>query len=203
LRGASDVCILSKTRSMRKILLSIAPLLITVFLSAQGVFSNKTQSVLEKVIQDYPNRFTHIKGEQIQQTGQTTEYRSTVQLQGSSPGVITLNNTGSSDEDSWTCAVSEAEGFEQAKDKYHEVFAQIRNSIITSGQKTFILTGQYEDPSSDKKCSHVVFSLLPGVGEMKKVKVELSLREEAKAWKITLRVYDSDLKETQGAVTAN
>jgi len=154
---------------MRNIVLTIAPLLLlTTTLSSQGVFSNKTQAVLEKVIREYPEGFH--------------------------------NN-------SWTSPLFEAEGFEQAKTKYHEVFGQIRNSIITTGaQKTFILTGQYEDPLADKKFSHVVFSLLPSVGEMKKLKVELSLREEGNAWKISLSVYDNELKESQGAqgvVTAN
>jgi hypothetical protein len=189
---------------MRNILLTLMPLMmVSVMISAQGVFSNKTQSILEKVIQDYPNRFYNIKGERIQQTRQATEFRSTVQLPGSTSSIITLHTAARNDDYSWTCAVSETEGFEKAKNKFREFFGQISNCIITmAGQKTFILTGQYEEPSEEKKLTRIVFSLLPGVGDEKKLKVELSLHEESKDWKISLSVYDGDLKE-QGAITAN
>ena len=50
-------CILFKILTMRNTLLTLAPILLSATLSAQGVFSNKTQAILEKVIQDYPNHF--------------------------------------------------------------------------------------------------------------------------------------------------
>lgn len=190
---------------MRSIILTLAPMMLYTILSAQGVFSNKTQAILEKVIRDYPNRFHNIRGEMIRQSRQSqiTEFRSTVKLPGASSSVITLYNAASNEDYSWTCVAFETQGFEQAKIRFREVYEQIKNSIITTeGQKTFILTGQYEDPSDEKKLTHVMFSLLPGVGEMKKLKVELSLREESKEWKIFLSVYDSRLKEEQGSITA-
>jgi hypothetical protein len=189
---------------MKSVVLPIAPLMVCAALSAQGVFSNKTQAILEKVIQDYPHRFYNIKGEQVAQTREATEYKSTVQLPGSS-GMITRTNTPAREDYSWSCSFFEAGGFERARGKYREVFDQIRNSIITgSDQKTFILTtGQYQDPSDNKKFSHVIFSLLPGVGAEKRLHVELSLREEAKGWKITLSVYDHDPEEGQVASTSN
>jgi hypothetical protein len=170
------------------------PLMLSAAVSAQGVFSNKTQSILEKVIQDYPNQFHDIRGEQVQQTRQFTEYRSTVQLPGFTSGTVTRTNEGAGDEYSWSCALTETGGFERANIKYKEIFDQLHNSIVTShDQKTFILTtGQYEAPASDKRFSHTVFSLLPGVGKEKKLRVELSLSQENKGWKIALRVYDHD-----------
>ncbi len=180
---------------MRNILLALATLLITATLSAQGVFSNKTQSVLEKVIQDYPNRFYNIKGELISQALQSSRYRSTVQLPGSSSSIITLwasHNEGAG----WTCTVLESGDFAKAKNKFAEIYGQLSNSIITtSAQKTYILSGQFEEPAEEKKCTRVVFCLLPGMGDMKKLKVELLLREETGGWKVTLSVQDRDPKE--------
>jgi len=204
LRQEGKCCTLFEILSMRSILLTLAYVVFYATMSAQGVFSNKTQSILEKVIQDYPNRFYNIKGELIGQTRQSTEYRSTLQLPGSS-SVITRYNASSSEDYSWICAVFEAADFEQAKNKFLEIYGQISNSIITTaGRKTFILTGQYETPLREQKCTHILFSLLPGVGDVKKLKVELSLRKEARGWKIALSVYDHDPKEEmEGAVTAN
>jgi hypothetical protein len=191
---------------MKTLILSLAPVLLSATISAQGVFSNKTQSILEKVIQDYPNHFYNIKGDLIGQTHQAAEYRSTLQLPGSSSCTITLISTSHVAGNSWTCAVFEAGNFELAAARFREIYEQIANSIITtSHRKTFILTGQYENPAEDKKRTRIVFALLPGVEEVKKLKVELSqLQDEGGKWKILLSVNDQDLKSTmQSDITAN
>jgi len=194
---------------MRNTILTIATVLLSGALTAQGVFSNKTQSVLEKVIQDYPNHFYNIKGELISQVHQTAEYKSTLQLPGSPSCMVVLtggtNGPAAGEGYSWTCTVLEAESYEKARERFHDIYGQLSNSIITSNsQKTFILSGQYEEPSVEKKSTRVVFSLLPGVGEMKKLRVELSLRHDDKGYKILLSVNDHDMREdVQGAVTVN
>jgi hypothetical protein len=189
---------------MRNKFLTIAPMLLSAALSAQGVFSNKTQLVLEKVIQDYPNHFYNIKGELISQALQTSRYKSTLQLPGSASSTITVASSGN-EGSGWTCTVLETHDFGVAKEKFATIYGQLSNSIITTaGQKTFILTGQYENPAEEKKSTCIVFSLLPGVGEMKKLKVELSLREAGDGWQIVLSVLDKDPKElAESAVTAN
>lgn len=175
-------------------------MLLAATLSAQGVFSNKTQVVLEKVIQDYPNHFYNIKGELISQALQTTRYKSTLQLPGAESTVITVSS-GSQGSD-WSCVVLETKNFTEARERFATIYGQLSNSIITaSGQKTFILTGQYETPTEDKKLTSITFSLLPGVGDMKKIKVVLTLRQEQSGWKIQLSVDDKD--EAQGALTSN
>lgn len=189
---------------MRNAILTLAPVLLSATLSAQGVFSNKTQAVLEKVIQDYPNQFYHIKGELISQALQSTRYKSTLQLPGAASTTITLASSGQQGS-GWACTVLEASGFPEAKERFATIYSQLSNSIITTaGQKTFILSGQYEVPVEERKSTSIVFSLLPGVGEMKRLKVELSLQEEDNGWTILLLVQDKDPREeAQGAMTAN
>ena len=193
---------------MRNIVLTTAILLLSGALTAQGVFSNKTQSILEKVIQDYPNHFYNIKGELISQARQTAEYRSTLQLPGS-PSCMIIKTAGISgaaanENYSWTCTVLKSDSFEKVKERFHDIYGQLSNSIISSGtQKTFILTGQYEEPDQERKFTRVVFSLLPGVGDMKKLRVELSLRQEDKVYKIMLSVNDHNTQEEPGAATAS
>jgi hypothetical protein len=185
---------------MRSLFLTLTPVLLSATLSAQGVFSNKTQVILEKVIQDYPNHFYNIKGELISQALQTSRYRSTLQLPGAESTVITVSQ-GSRGSD-WSCVVLETKSFTEARDRFAVIYGQLSNSIITaSGQKTFILSGQYEAPIEDKKSTCIIFSLLPGVGDMKKIRVELTLRQEQNGWKIQLSVDDKD--EAQGALTSN
>jgi len=192
---------------MRSAILTLTPVLLSAtlcapsaMLSAQGVFSNKTQVVLEKVIQDYPNHFYNIKGELISQALQTSRYKSTLQLPGAESTVITVS--GGSRSSDWSTVVLQTKNFTEARDRFATIYGQLSNSIITAaGQKTFILSGQYETPTEDRKSTAIVFSLLPGVGEMKKLKVELALHQEQNEWKIELSVEDKE--EAQGAFTSN
>lgn len=185
---------------MRSLFLTLTPVLISATLSAQGVFSNKTQVVLQKVIQDYPNHFYNIKGELISQALQTSRYKSTLQLPGAESTVITVSS--GSQGSGWSCTVLETKSFAEARDSFASIYGQLSNSIITAGgQKTFILTGQYETPVEEKKSTAIVFALLPGVGDLKRLKVELTLRQENGGWKIHLAVEDKE--EAQGALTSN
>jgi hypothetical protein len=191
---------------MRSVAFTFGLLAISASLLAQGVFSNKVNATLEKVIQDYPNRFKNIKGEIIIQNPQTTEFRSTVEIPGSTSCTVTRYSSSKNDVYSWACVIFESEEFEQAKNKFKELFGQIKNSIVKiEGEKPFILTGQYENPTEEKKFTTVVFELLPAVGEMKKVKIDLSMQYlMSSGWKISLSVYDRDRKdEEQGAVSVN
>jgi hypothetical protein len=185
---------------MRSSILALIPVLLAATVSAQGVFSNKTQVVLEKVIQDYPNHFYNIKGELISQALQSSRYKSTLQLPGAESTVITVSS--GSQGSGWFCVVMETRDFGEARDRFAALYGQLSNSIITAGgRKTFILSGQYETPAEDRKSTSIVFSLLPGVGDMKKVKVSLTLRQEQSGWKILLSVDDKD--EAQRELASN
>ena|ERR1022692_2717651 len=190
---------------MKNIAASSILLFISATSLAQGAFSNNTSAGLEKVIQDWPNRFMNIKGDVIVQNPQTTEYKCNVQLPGASSCIVTRYNATSNDVYSWGCALMRTEDFNAAKNKFREIYSQIKNSIIKiQGQKPFILNGQYEAPSEEKKFTTVIFDLLPAVGEMKKVKVDLSLQYEITGWKVSLSVYDRDRNDDeQGTVSGN
>jgi len=188
---------------MKNIITSILLLFFYACLHAQGAFSNNTSASLEKVIQDYPNRFKNIKGDVIIENPQTTEYQSKVQIAGSTSCVVTRYSSTNNDVYSWGCTILKTEDFNTAKNKFKEIFGQIKNSIIKPhGGKPFILNGQYEAPSEEKKFTTVIFELLPAVGEMKKVKIDLSLQYEVTEWKLSLTVYDRDRKDDESGIAS-
>ena len=181
---------------MRSAIITFAPILLSASLSAQGVFSNKTQVVLEKVIQDYPNHFYNIKGELIGQALQTARYKSTLQLPGSTGSTVTLATTTTGTGSDWHCTVLQTADFNEAQTLFAEIYKQLSNSIITTvEQKTFILNGQYTTPAQDRKFTQVIFSLLPGVGEMKRLHVQLTLDAAGQGWVVALNVSDEDPRE--------
>jgi hypothetical protein len=184
-------------------LITIAFFIGTLTLQAQDVFSNKTNVALEKVVKDFPNRFHNIKGELIVQRPQIAEYRSTIQVPGASSCIVTRYVVANADAYGWSCAAFESKDFNLAKNKFKEIFEQIENTIIkVDGEKPFIVSGQYRNPVEERKLTAISFDLLPAVGEMKKLKIELTLQNLANNWKVVLNVFDNSVKEEQ-ATAAN
>ena len=158
----------------------------------QGVFTNDTHSTLQKVISDYP-RFSNIKGQLISEGPQTTDYSSIVQVPGCLSAIITRYSSEEDEEIySWKCVLLSTEDFQEATVKYDEFFKQISNSIIRiDGQKPFILNGSYIAPTEEKRFNSSAFHLVPATaGDLKKLKVELTLEFLVTEWKLSLLVYD-------------
>lgn len=164
---------------------------------AQGVFTNQTHSTLQKVINDYPNHFRNIKGKLINEDPQSTDYSSTVQIPGSINTVITrYNSSGDKEIYSWKCLLLESEDFEEVSKKYKDLYNQIKNSIIKiDGDKPFILNGTFEVPTEEKRFTTSEFYLLPATGELKRLKVELTLEFYVTEWKVAIMVYDQQGEE--------
>ncbi|PWT72631.1 MAG: hypothetical protein C5B59_15300 [Bacteroidetes bacterium] len=177
--------------------------LASVAFTQDDVFSNKTNLALEKVVKDFPNRFHNIKGDLIVQHAQSAEYKSTIQVPGATACII-KHSAVNADAYSWSCTAMNSHDFVIAKNKFKEIYDQIENTIIkVDGQKPFIITGQYRTPYEEKKLTTVVFELLPAVGEMKKLKIELTLQSISSEWKVSLTVYDSDHKDDEATAASN
>src|SRR5689334_9906868 len=171
----------------------LAMLMVTCFVEtrSQSVFSNGTNSAIEKVIQDYPNRFGNIKGAMISENAQATSYESNVKIPGSLSCTISQTNFTNKKFFSWRSELFLAPSFSQACEKYADLFKQIKNSIIKmQGAKPYILSGKYSAPDESKNFQSVTLHLLPASGELQDVKVEISLESQGDKWKIQLAIYD-------------
>jgi hypothetical protein len=182
-------------------MLALVSLIPTAVLAQDDVFSNKTNIALEKVIKDFPNRFHNIKGDLIAQKPESADYKSIVQVPGSTSCVVTRNIVPNNDIYSWNCMAFESHDFNLAKSKFKEIYNQIENTIIkVEGEKPFILSGQYRNPNEQRKVTSIVFELLPAAGEMKRVKIELNLQNVENSWKVSLHVADNEIKDQTAAI---
>jgi hypothetical protein len=160
---------------------------LTLTTTAQGVFSNKTNAALKKVIEDYPNHFINIKGDRISAIDLAVNYKSKVVI----PGSVNCTLTSKDDTYSWDCELFTSPDFEKAKSKYNDLYNEIHNTIIKlEGEKPVILNGQYETPEKDRKESSIFFHFLPNTGIIQKLSVELQLQSDGGEWKINLHVYE-------------
>ena len=157
---------------------------------SQGVFTNSTNSALEQVLQDYPNRFRNIKGAMLVENTRATNYESSVKIPGSTKCFITQSVTDAQAM-SWTADVYSSDDFSEASRRYNELFNQIKNTIVkVQGAKPYILNGQLTRPDQGKPYHSSVLSLLPAAGELQKVKVVISLLQQGNTWKLQLSIYD-------------
>jgi hypothetical protein len=173
--------------------LFILLLLLHLYAPAQGVFTNNTNTAIEQVIQDIPNQLKNIRGEVLTEGQQTTDYESQVKIPGARSCVITRFSVAKKEAHCWKATLFESASFQEARGTYKELYSQIKNSIIRiQGEKPYILNGQYEMPQESKRYHSTVFVMLPSVGQMQKVKVELSLQQFSSGWKVSLLIYDQD-----------
>lgn len=159
-------------------------------LQAQGVFSTKTTTALQKVIQDYPNRFINIKGDRLAEHTRAVDFKSRVEIAGATNCIVTQHANPPKDQYSWSCELFRSADFEQAKNHFQDLYNQLSNTIIKiTGEKPFILNGKYEAPAGEKKLTVVRFELLAAPETIQPLKVELVLHFTTE-WKIMLLVYD-------------
>jgi hypothetical protein len=176
---------------MKTVLIAIILVTYSIESIAQGVFSNSTNTALEKVIQDYPNRFRNIKGAMLVENGQATNYESSIKIPGSLSCIVSQSNARQSI--SWKAELFASSSFDDASSKYIELFNQIKNSIIKiQGSKPYILSGQYTTPDQGKPYQAVILNMLPASGEMQRLKVEISLEQAGSTWKLVLSIYDDN-----------
>ncbi len=176
--------------------------LINTGLCAQGVFDNQTNGTLEKVIQDYPNQFKNIRGELLQATLRSTEYKSNITIPGAVSTTVTQYSVADKRLVSWQTTIYTSNRFDDAKKRYKELYGQIKNTIIKlDGERPVILNGQYEMPSEEKKYNTVLFDLLPATVLTQKLKIDLMLEKVNQEWKIVLSVYDRERKQGEAIVS--
>jgi hypothetical protein len=163
--------------------------LLTLTNLAQGVFSNKTNAALKKVIEDYPNHFSNIKGDRISTFELSSDYKSKVVIPGSVNCTLTQYNKDAAY--NWKCELFTSADFDKAKTKFSDLYNEIHNTIIKlEGEKPVILNGQYEMPEKERQQTTIYFHFLPASGMIKKLNVELELQLDSGIWKVTLQVYD-------------
>lgn len=179
----------------------LALLVITLPVFSQGVFSNNTNSALQKVIQDYPNKFRNIQGDKIKGEDQRVDYRSKIEVPGAIFNVVSHYTTPRKERYNWRAELFETADFGLASERFKEYYGHIKNTIVkVEGMPAFILNGRYEYPDQHRNSTSVQFDLLPANADMQNLKVVLHLYRSGNKWKVELNVGEN---ESEQAVVAN
>jgi hypothetical protein len=161
------------------------------------VTNNDLRHNLEKVIADFPQELSSIKGNLIERNPQTVEYATVLKFDGAEENTVT-QYISTKPVYSWQATVLTSEDFEEASKKYKWLCNQLKVMTINMGNGyTFSLNGDYEAPDDSKKFSISTFHLTPAATYMPKLKVEVGMQYYFPEWKVVLRVYQKEREDNE------
>src|SRR5688572_20627612 len=95
------------------------------------ITNNAFQQDLQKVITDYPNRFSNLIGDIIESNPQSTEYLCTLKVSGAERCMITQYTSTRKEIYSWSALMLTTEEFDDAVGKYKSLYAQIKGLKVS------------------------------------------------------------------------
>jgi hypothetical protein len=149
---------------------------------------------LEKVVSDYYGHFYSLKGEKIDETEQTIQYKSKLLPQGAIESTITqIKNQ--KNVYSWQAIMMATNDFDKAAEKYKELYHQLQGSSLAYSGKQFKLKGDYDTPDESRSFASSI--LEPDVENKaaRRLKIEVALNYLMPDWNVKLLVYEKDADE--------
>lgn len=147
------------------------------------------KSVVEKVARDYYQNFNNIKGDTINQTGSTIEFKSKVAPVGATETSITKYIDPYSY--SWQTTMFQSEDYPTAVAKYKEYYHQLNGATLTFYDKTsYKLSGQYDTPDESRSFASSILELDGTNHDLQLFKVEVALNYTMPNWTVKVIVYE-------------
>lgn len=157
------------------------------------------KSAVEKVARDYYQNFNNIKGDTINQTVSTIEFKSKISPTGSiATSIIKYIDPYSY---TWQSTLFESEDFQAAADKYKDYYHQLNGCTLTFYDKTsYKLSGNYDIPDEDRSFASSILQLDSSNHDLRLFKVEVALNYSMPTWTVKVMIYekvaDEDIRPT-------
>lgn len=182
----------------QKLLLFICTNFLAVCLLAQSKNTFTTiRPQLEKVINDYPNQFALIKGQQNQADPSTIEYSSKVEMKGAVETKIIGYPANKKINWLWEAKLLVTEDINEMKKQYKAYYNDILGkSLFSKGANNSIQpSNTYSAPSEELRLWSNQFHINDATGEFSKLVIDLIAEYQNFEWVIYLRVYDKERDE--------
>lgn len=188
-----------KSVSMKqKLLLLPACLCFAILVSAQtkSPFTS-IRPQLEKVIKDYPNQFSSIKGIRNQGDPNTIQYASTVEMKGAVESKVIGYPTKTKINWLWEAKLFVTDDMAELKKQYKVYYNDIAGkSIMSRGTNNSInATGSYNAPSEELRLWTNQFRINDVTGEFSNLVIDLVAEYLNFEWTVYLRIYDKEKDE--------
>ncbi len=152
--------------------------------------NNDVNSVLVKVIEDFPDNFNKIRGDVIDKDVQLITYVSLLNISDADSGIIIQNGEQKDNIYSWKEIVFKSDDFDMAKTKFHEYYKKIKGAAVSVGNSKITFDAHYNEPDDAKQFTTVLFTAHPQTEVLKNVVIDLSLHYLMDDWQISISVYE-------------
>jgi hypothetical protein len=159
--------------------------------------SPEFRNALDKVMADYGNRFRNIKGGSVIDNPESSEYESTVKLPGAEECTVVQMRNTKHETAAWQALMLSTDDYEAASKKYRQLYNQLQNIPVhlDDGGRNYIVKGELDKPSDEKKIISTIFNLTPETTLSQKLHIELSMAYELMQWKVRITIYDKEEDE--------
>ena len=161
------------------------------------VTNNDLRLNLQKIIADFPNQLSSLRGDTLEINPQTIEFASLLDFD-MAPQNSIMEFRSLQPRYSWQAMMINTEDFEEASKKYNWLYKQLKVMTITlDGGYTFSLNGNYEAPDDSRGFCSSVFKLTPNAVNMPKLKIEVLMDYQFPEWKVSLLVYEKEREDKE------
>lgn len=179
----------------QKLLLFICTIFLAATLLAQTKNTFTTiRPQLEKVINDYPNQFALIKGQQNQAYPGTIEYGSKVEMKSAVETKIIGFPANKKINWMWEAKLLVTEDINELKKQYKAYYNDILGkSLFSKGANNSIQpSNTYSAPSEELRLWSNQFHINDATGEFSRMVIDLIAEYNNFEWVVYLRVYDKE-----------
>jgi hypothetical protein len=163
------------------------------------ITNNDLRINLQKIVSDFPNQFSTLRGDTLIENPQSIEFASRLEFSGATENSI-IQYKSVRPVYSWQATLLSTEEFEEAEKKYRWLYNQLRvMTIKLDNGYSFSLNGDYDEASESKKFCGSIFKMTPNATDMPKLKIEASMQFEFPEWKVNLLVYEREKEDTDRA----
>ena len=161
------------------------------------VTNNELRGNLSKVISEFSNQFSEIKGPVTNENPQTTEYSTTLKFENAEENLIT-EYKGIKSIYSWQAILLTTEDFEEANKKYKWLCNQLKVMTVTiDGHYSYSLDGKIDPAVESKAFSSSIFTLMPAASNLPKIRIEAGMQFQFPEWKVQLLVYEKERNDNE------
>lgn len=154
--------------------------------------NNAFRNDVQKVVAEFPSKFSSIRGEVVNTNPQSVEYASLLTVDKAEYCSITQYSSSNKEIYSWQAVVLSTEDFEEAAKKYKWLFYQIKGMNVKYVIDQYTLVGTYEAPAEERKFTTSQLTLSFPPEALKKLRVEVSMQFEFPEWKVALTVFEKE-----------
>lgn len=151
--------------------------------------SPSIRPVIEEVARDYYQNFNNIKGDTINETMSTIEFKSRVSPEEALGTSITKYVDPYSY--TWQSTLFQSEDYHSAVARYKEYFRQLNGCTLTFYNKiSYKLHGDYDTPDENRSFASSILQLDGNNPDLELFKVEVALNYSMPDWTVKVMVYE-------------